>query len=88
MTTELPYEVAAFIVTADQAGIDLVTDAVAIRRKFVDGRPKYLVGVVGTIREKRQTKVVVVLDETVGKFPAGGGIVTPCSLVEKVEVSA
>jgi hypothetical protein len=45
-------------------------------------KPRYLAGQVGTIRELRQKKVTVDLDNPVPGFQRG--IVTPVSLIEKV----
>lgn len=45
--------------------------------------PKYLRGVVGTIRKVNRTKVVVDLDKPVGRFSRG--ITTPTSMIDKVD---
>ncbi|HUW01783.1 MAG TPA: hypothetical protein VMW08_05490 [Acidimicrobiales bacterium] len=47
-------------------------------------RPKYLVGVEGTITKKRQSKVEVTLTAGVGKFFAGSPIVVPVELIDAV----
>lgn len=43
-------------------------------------RPKYLVGATGKVREKRQTKVVVDLDEPHGRFHRG--VICPADMLE------
>ncbi len=46
-------------------------------------RPKYLQGLEVTIVDKKRTKLVIELDNPVGRFQ-GGRITTPASLLEKV----
>ncbi len=52
------------------------------RVKFVNVRPKYLNGAVGTIKKINRTKVVVDLDERRERFYTN--ISTPLSMVEKI----
>jgi len=47
-------------------------------------RPKYLVGVEGTITRKRQSKVEVTIGADAGKFRAGSPIVVPVELIDAV----
>lgn len=52
------------------------------RVKFVNVRPKYLNGAVGTIKKINRTKVVVDLDERRERFYHN--ITTPLTMIEKV----
>lgn len=52
------------------------------RVKFVNVRPKYLNGAVGTIKKINRTKVVVDLDERRDRF--FHNITTPLTMIEKV----
>lgn len=53
------------------------------RVRFMNGRPKYMVGVEGTVVGKKQSKLVVDLDESRGRFN-GKGVVCPPSCLEKL----
>jgi hypothetical protein len=53
------------------------------RVRFVNGRPKYMIGVHGTVVGKKQSKLVVDLDETRGRF-GSKGILCPPSCLEKL----
>ena len=52
------------------------------RVKFVNVRPKYLNGAVGTIKKINRTKVVVDLDERRERFYTN--ITTPLSMIERI----
>jgi len=52
------------------------------RVKFVNVRPKYLNGAVGTIKKINRTKVVVDLDERRDRFY--NNITTPLSMIERI----
>jgi hypothetical protein len=52
-------------------------------RVRVIGGQKYLHGALGTVTEKRQTKVTIDLDERRGKYHTG--IICPPGLLEKVQ---
>ena len=51
-------------------------------RFLSNSRPAYLRGMEGKVVAKRQTKLVIDLDEPAGRFHRG--IITPPSLIEKV----
>lgn len=54
------------------------------RVKYVAGRPRYLIGMTGTVEKVKSAYVLVRIDRDIGKFTTHGTINTPMSLITKI----
>lgn len=61
----------------------ITTLKIGDRVRFVAGRPRYLIGTIGTVEKVKQSYVLVKLDAPVGKFQRA--VNAPISLIELVK---
>lgn len=54
------------------------------RVRFVQGKPKYLIGATGFVTQMNPSKAKITLDAPAGRYPRGTILTAPYSLLEKI----